>query len=217
MPETQIYMVRRSHAVVMARQVNWEQVLSRFAKVVDEDTVEVPSTCYYGIDEANASAILTRKSVEEGIWMLGPYPDGGYWFVKDLSKYEVVQAPGVSLTIAAIRHLQRSVTRGDCLDHLSDIIDVNRLDPYSMDSICESLNFGDGLDIDFASYVGEVSIVDPDSKAPVELSIYKDRRSSGVFGIDCSYLETLSEDDPVREPFNGSYVMLIDGPYGSTQ
>lgn len=65
-----------------------------------------------------------------------------------------------------------------------------------------------------AIHVQDITVTDPDSQAPVELSIYKDKCSSALFGIDASYLVTLSDDDPVIEPFNGHNVRLIDGPYG---
>lgn len=220
MSDSQIKLVRRSHPTVTARVVTWEMAASKFPKCGDEDTLKVRSTTFYGIAESEADSILTRQSVEEGLWMLGPYPDGGFWFVRDLGKYEVAQVPNVSLMLAALRHLQRAVMKREHLEHLSDIVDVDALDPDVFDSICESVNFGDRPVIatgEKAHYVCEFSVIDPDSNAPVEVSIYKDQKSSGLFGIDCSYLETLSEDDPVLEPFSGTYVTLIDGPYGSSE
>ncbi|WP_294106560.1 hypothetical protein [Thiolapillus sp.] len=34
-----------------------------------------------------------------------------------------------------------------------------------------------------------------------------------MFGVDASYLDTLSDSDTVIEPFNGTSVILRDGPY----
>ncbi len=61
-----------------------------------------------------------------------------------------------------------------------------------------------------ADFVTEVVVTDPDTNAPVHVAIYKDRNSTGMFGVDSSYIITLSEDDPVVEPFNGEEVMLIE-------
>jgi len=66
-----------------------------------------------------------------------------------------------------------------------------------------------------AHHVAELSVFDPDSNLPVEVSIYKDFSSGAMFGIDSSYLMTLSSEDTVIEPFNGKDVLLLDGPYGS--
>ena len=220
MSNSQINLVRRSHPTVAACFVTWEMVASKFPKCGDEDTLEIRSTTFYGTSKSQADSILTRQSVEEGLWMLGPYPDGGFWFVRDLGKYEVAQVPNVSLMLAALRHLQRAVVKRENLEHLSDIVEIDALDPDFIDSICETVNFGDCPVIatgEKAHYVCEVSVIDPDSNAPVDVSIYKDQKSSGLFGIDCSYLGTLSENDPVLEPFNGTYVTLIDGPYGSSE
>ena len=66
-----------------------------------------------------------------------------------------------------------------------------------------------------AHHVAELTVLDPDSNAPVQVSIYKDSISGAMFGIDSSYLLTLSDEDTVIEPFNGKDVLLLDGPYGS--
>ena len=58
-------------------------------------------------------------------------------------------------------------------------------------------------------------MLDPDSNAPVQVSIYKDVTSGVMFGIDSSYLMTLSDEDTVIEPFNCKDVLLLDCPYGS--
>lgn len=66
-----------------------------------------------------------------------------------------------------------------------------------------------------AQHVSELYVLDPDSHALVEVSVFKDMTSGGMFGIDSSYLMTLSEEDTVIEPFNGRDVVLLDGPFGS--
>jgi len=60
-----------------------------------------------------------------------------------------------------------------------------------------------------ADYVTEITVIDPDTLAPVAVAIYKDRESGGMFGVDCSYTLTLSENDPVNNPFNGNEIELV--------
>jgi hypothetical protein len=60
-----------------------------------------------------------------------------------------------------------------------------------------------------AKYIQTVSVLDPDSLASVDVSIYKDLESHGLFGIDSSYILTLSDNDPVKNPFNGNELQLI--------
>lgn len=61
-----------------------------------------------------------------------------------------------------------------------------------------------------ADFVCEVEIIDPDTHLPVEVSIYKDRDSKALFGIDGSYILTLSDNEPVSSPFNGDDIELIE-------
>ncbi len=63
-----------------------------------------------------------------------------------------------------------------------------------------------------ADFVTEVTVTDPDTNAPVEVAIYKDRNSGGMFGVDSSFILTLSDDDTVIEPFDGKEVILVDPP-----
>ena len=61
-----------------------------------------------------------------------------------------------------------------------------------------------------ADFIKEVTVIDPDTKAPVEVAIYKDRESGGMFGVDSSYILTLSDEDPVSNPFNGQDIELVE-------
>lgn len=61
-----------------------------------------------------------------------------------------------------------------------------------------------------AHFVTEVSVVDPDSGLPVDVAIYKRQSNSAMFGIDSSYIQTLSEDDPVNCPFTGELIELVE-------
>jgi len=61
-----------------------------------------------------------------------------------------------------------------------------------------------------ADYVTEITVIDPDTLAPVEVAIYKDRESGGMFGVDCSYTLSLSEGvSPINNPFNGNEIELV--------
>lgn len=60
-----------------------------------------------------------------------------------------------------------------------------------------------------AKYVGEITVQDPDSKLPVELTIYKDELSGGMFGVDSSWIDQCDES-VLPSLFNeGYYVTLI--------
>jgi len=48
-----------------------------------------------------------------------------------------------------------------------------------------------------AKFVTEVIVTDPDSKLPVEVSIYK-HQNGGLFGLDSSFIDqTFEEDEPI--------------------
>ena len=68
-----------------------------------------------------------------------------------------------------------------------------------------------------AHHVEEVTVYDPDTQLPVDIAIFKDQQSGGMFGVDASFLMTLSEDDPVNHPFNGNPIRLLEGPFGEAQ
>lgn len=61
-----------------------------------------------------------------------------------------------------------------------------------------------------ADFVLSVSVIDPDTKAPVDVAIYKDRESAAMFGVDSSYILSLSDEDPVSSPYNGKDIELIE-------
>lgn len=55
-------------------------------------------------------------------------------------------------------------------------------------------------------------MIDPDSHLPVEVIIYKEAASGGMFGIDASYAESILDFDPVYVPslFDNGRVQLLD-------
>jgi hypothetical protein len=59
--------------------------------------------------------------------------------------------------------------------------------------------------INTAIFVGEVTVTDPDTKQPVQVTMYKHEQSGGMFGIDSSFIEQNFEDDEtpmITDPFN---------------
>tara|TARA_R110001583_G_scaffold42169_1_gene134098 strand:+ start:939 stop:1553 length:615 start_codon:yes stop_codon:yes gene_type:complete len=63
----------------------------------------------------------------------------------------------------------------------------------------------------FATFIQEVSITDPETEGTVEIAIYKDQSNGAMFGVDASYILTLSDDDPVSNPFTGKDIQLVEG------
>jgi len=50
-----------------------------------------------------------------------------------------------------------------------------------------------------AYFVTEILVTDPDTKAPVEVAIYK-HENGGMFGIDSSFLEQVARTDDFDRP-----------------
>lgn len=65
-----------------------------------------------------------------------------------------------------------------------------------------------------AEFVKEIVVTDPDSKAPVEISVFKHGESGAMFAIDSSYLDQCFDDDQdpvIPDPFNaGTQVTLYN-------
>ena len=57
-----------------------------------------------------------------------------------------------------------------------------------------------------AKLITEITVFDPDSQMFVEVAIYKDPVSGGIFGVDSSFLANTDED--VVSPFSKK-----DAPY----
>lgn len=68
-----------------------------------------------------------------------------------------------------------------------------------------------------AKFVKEVTVIDPDSKLPVEIAIYK-HENGGMFGVDSSYILQVAEEDEMDNALvpdvfnkdNDNYVELIE-------
>ena len=55
-----------------------------------------------------------------------------------------------------------------------------------------------------AIFVKTVTVKDPDTSGSVEIGIYKDEESGGMFGVDASFLE--GTEEPVYNPFTGEQI-----------
>jgi len=69
-----------------------------------------------------------------------------------------------------------------------------------------------------AKLVREITVIDPDSKGEVELSVYK-HENGGMFAIDSSFLDQCCDEDSypiIPDPFGGvlmkdhELVMLVE-------
>ena len=56
-------------------------------------------------------------------------------------------------------------------------------------------------------FISEITVIDPDSKLPVEVSIFK-LENGGIVGIDSSFLS--NTDEPVYSPYNRNVEVFID-------
>ena len=62
-----------------------------------------------------------------------------------------------------------------------------------------------------AKFVKEVTVIDPDSKGEVEISIFK-HENGGMFGVDSSYLDQCFDEGPVvvPDPLSSDLVAFVD-------
>ena len=56
--------------------------------------------------------------------------------------------------------------------------------------------------------VTQITVTDPDTKLGVDVSIFKDAESGGMFGVDSSFLS--NTDEPVYNPFTGRHTPVDD-------
>lgn len=65
-----------------------------------------------------------------------------------------------------------------------------------------------------AYLVTEVTVTDPSTEGEVQVSIFKDETSGGMFGIDSSYIEQNFDEDEdviIKSPFNEGQEVLLEG------
>ena len=63
-----------------------------------------------------------------------------------------------------------------------------------------------------AEYVKEVTVIDPESKAPVDMCVFKHNDGGGMFAVDSSYLDQCFDDDTnpvIADPFNDGQTVTL--------
>jgi hypothetical protein len=58
-------------------------------------------------------------------------------------------------------------------------------------------------------YVAKITVIDPDTKLPVEMEIRKIVDSDAMIGIDMSFLEKWNGDD-IRNPYSDDYLNITE-------
>lgn len=61
-----------------------------------------------------------------------------------------------------------------------------------------------------ATFIGETSVLDPDSGEEIVLEVFKDPVSQGMFAIDASFTDQVT--DAIVSPFNEEYHLRLDVP-----
>lgn len=62
---------------------------------------------------------------------------------------------------------------------------------------------GEQVELPVANHVIDIAIDDPDTKLPVDVSVYKCAQSKGLFAVDSSFILTLGDNDPIVNPMTG--------------
>ena len=58
-----------------------------------------------------------------------------------------------------------------------------------------------------ATFVKEITVIDPDSGGEVELEVWKDPSTGGIFALDASFLDQVK--DIIRSPFDPSVALEL--------
>jgi len=58
-----------------------------------------------------------------------------------------------------------------------------------------------------AKFIREIEVKDPDTGGVVEVELWKDSESGGIFGIDSSFLDQVR--DEILSPFNQKTVLVL--------
>ncbi|MCG7878499.1 MAG: hypothetical protein AB2669_08075 [Candidatus Thiodiazotropha endolucinida] len=143
--------VRRKHPLVVVRALSWALAIKEFpyrSETPFGPQIEVQLTSFYDSENAIQPTVFEPDDFGENdkLYFLGPFPDDGFWVVSELSQYEIVEKrlthSDSALLLGALRHFQRSITIGEDLDYLLEIVDLHKVDRKSIDDMCESINIG---------------------------------------------------------------------------
>lgn len=59
-----------------------------------------------------------------------------------------------------------------------------------------------------AKFIKNIVVTDPDTGLEVELCIYKDMSTEGIFGVDASYIEQM-EPETINSPFSDAVLTFV--------
>ena len=65
-----------------------------------------------------------------------------------------------------------------------------------------------------AKFVQEITVIDPDTNSPVEMSVFKHNDSGGMFAIDSSFISQCFDeysDVMLPDPFNENQTVMLLG------
>lgn len=62
-----------------------------------------------------------------------------------------------------------------------------------------------------AIFIQEIKVIDPETKGEVEVEIWKDPVSGGIFGLDASFLEQITEQ-VIPSPFDRKIKLRLPTP-----
>lgn len=69
------------------------------------------------------------------------------------------------------------------------------------------------MEIKTAKLVTEIVVNDPDTNAPVQLSVFK-HQGGGMFALDSSFIDQCTDDDEqvmLADPFNAESLVELEG------
>lgn len=69
--------------------------------------------------------------------------------------------------------------------------------------------------INSATFVEEITVIDPDTKGEVKITVFKHDQSGGMFAVDSSFIESVFEDDDTNimlpDLFNNNAQVELSG------
>jgi hypothetical protein len=68
---------------------------------------------------------------------------------------------------------------------------------------------GEAVTLPVANHVIEIAIDDPDTKLPVDITVFKCAESNGLFAVDSSFILTLGDNDPIVNPMTGLWTATV--------
>lgn len=84
------YLVRPKQPDVVARKVNWNALNGLFARSTSfPDNLIYQQTGHFGPEDFD-QVLIDEKECSGGVWLLGPYLDGGFHIVDNLDEFIII-------------------------------------------------------------------------------------------------------------------------------